>query len=65
MTYRTTPAQRDAEKWHKLLNNGHRLALVDSTGRVILAARYAWQLEQQHRRRPDLKQINIADQIDK
>lgn len=63
MPYRLDPKRRAAAKWHRLLDNGYRVALIDDTGRVILAARYEWELTAQHRQRPTLKQITITDQI--
>jgi len=61
--YRIDPKIKAAKKWHKLLNNGYRFALVNAAGEIVRAARFEYELKVIKKYQPQLKQLNIADQV--
>lgn len=60
-----SPALKKRERWHNLLNKGHKFALIDDKTKVIDSAREKRALELTARFRPDLLMIDIADYLDK
>ncbi|MCS5452552.1 hypothetical protein ACJVQT_23085 [Enterobacter huaxiensis] len=61
--YKINPETKAKQKWHKLLNNGYRFALVDNEENVKFAARYEYELKLMKIHHPYWKQIVITDQL--
>lgn len=61
--YKTDPQRIAAAKWHKLLNNGYKFALLDAKNKIIAAARYQYEIDALKRKQPLLIQVTILDQI--
>lgn len=61
--YKVNPAIKAKAKWHKLLNNGYRFALLDENQNVKFAARFEYELKFTKIHHPTWKQILITDQL--
>lgn len=63
--FQKSPAIKKRERWHNLLNKGHKFALIDNKTKVIDSARDKRALALTQRFRPELTLIDIADYLDK
>ncbi|HBS7549507.1 TPA: hypothetical protein MAR07_005295 [Klebsiella pneumoniae] len=61
--YRIDPERKRRAKWHALLNQGQRFALVDNNENIKFTCRYFDELERAKKRHPFLNLIVIAEKI--
>lgn len=59
------PALKRREKWHNLLNKGHKFALMNEKGRIIESAREAKMLNLTLRFRPELSLVDVEKELSK
>lgn len=62
--FKPDPLRAPRNRYHQLLNKGHRFALVESsTGKITMSARRADTLKPFYHWRPDLTLVDVQEQL--
>lgn len=62
--FKVSPNLKKRERWHRLLNKGHRFALLDTNNKIIDSAREERALRLKLAFYRDLTLIDIAKHLD-
>lgn len=61
--YRIDPERKKRDRWHRLLNQGMRFALIDASENIKIACRHIDELERLKKRHHLFKVILISEEI--